>query len=450
MALDPILWALKDAPVATAEEKLALVVMAETANEDGTDAYPSKDTIAARACLSKETVKRLVREFQQRRLIAPGDQEAARRIPKQYRPTVYDLMIPYRWFPNVDRVNADRAARGVGPLTPGGRPDLGPAPERKARADKGVSNPSKGPGKKKAKTAGQDGETGQGEHDDPQGGLTDPPVDNSARGVYEYRVGGSMSIDQGGLTDPQTSPLNLPRETSSSERAHARDDAGTEREEENAPAREEKPSRDTGRDAEHDTDTTTPATAPEIHTGATNPPDGPNYPDDRGAGATQDVSALLERFFRSLPTHVCPNSAARSGKTGHTVAALLTDGWDTVADGPEQLAAWFTSRIPRGGVSSPAGWITSQCAYAPTAPTAGGSTGADAVPHADCPNQCDHMHFVDTYNPDTGKEQRRRCDVPHRPDDRTRREPAAAASAPPAATPAVDSSTATASDTTGV
>ena len=137
MSLWPILWALKSAPVADAEERLILVTLAERAWADGSDALPSKKTIAKVAMIDPKTVQRRLRTMEKRGLIALGDQSAAAHIPEHFRPTVYDLMIPYSWFPDIEQANEERTRRGKPPLTPGDRPDLADAPPRKQRADKG-------------------------------------------------------------------------------------------------------------------------------------------------------------------------------------------------------------------------------------------------------------------------------------------------------------------------
>ena len=74
VSLDPILWAMKDAPVKDAEEWAVLVCMAEHADEDGCNAFPSQATIAERTKLHVRTVARRVAELEARGLITPGNQ----------------------------------------------------------------------------------------------------------------------------------------------------------------------------------------------------------------------------------------------------------------------------------------------------------------------------------------------------------------------------------------
>ena len=200
MSLWPILWAINSAPVADAEERLILVALADRASSDGTDAYPSKKSIAQVALIDPKTVQRRLRSLMQRGLIAEGNQAAALRIPEHFRPTVYDLMIPYSWWSPADmeRVNAERAGRGLSPLTPENRPDLKAAPPRKVRADKG----------KRRKTPPADGGTKS-----PQGEDSQPPGQSGQEGGSTSPGGGDYKSQTGGLQDPQTVPGKPPRNT---------------------------------------------------------------------------------------------------------------------------------------------------------------------------------------------------------------------------------------------
>ncbi|MFB7222438.1 helix-turn-helix domain-containing protein [Streptomyces sp. NPDC056227] len=197
MSLLPILWAMKNAPVTDAEERVILIALAETAWSDGTDAFPSKKTLAEISVLDPKTVQRRLRSLAARKVIALGNQAAAAYIPEWYRPNVYDLLIPFSWYPDVEQVNAERKRRGKAPLTPQERPDLAPAPPKKQRADKGKPRKKrvvhKGGGDYKTPPA-DTVETGQ------EGGSTRPP-------------GGDYKSQTPGLQDPQPSPYNPPRDT---------------------------------------------------------------------------------------------------------------------------------------------------------------------------------------------------------------------------------------------
>lgn len=199
MSLLPILWAMKSAPVIDAEERAILSALAESAWSDGTDAFPSKKTIAEIAVIDPKTVQRRLRSLASRGLICEGNQAAAAYIPEYFRPKVYDLMIPYSWFPDVAQVNAERKAKGKPPLTPEDRPALAPAPPKKHRADKGKRRPKEAAGDSQGggdyKTPGTNQDKVQEE-----GGTTRPP-------------GGDYKSRTRGLQDPQPSPTNPPRDT---------------------------------------------------------------------------------------------------------------------------------------------------------------------------------------------------------------------------------------------
>lgn len=196
MSLWPMLWALKGAPVVDAEERVILITMADSAWSDGTDAFPSKKTIAEIAKIDPKTVQRRLKALTARGLIALGNQNAAAYIPEHFRPQVYDLMIPYSWFPDMGQINAERKAKGKPPLTPEDRPDLVEAPEKRRRVDKGKAR--KGP-------QGQGGTTSPGGEDSESPGQTGQEGGTTSPG------GGDYKSQRGGLQDPQPSPSNPPR-----------------------------------------------------------------------------------------------------------------------------------------------------------------------------------------------------------------------------------------------
>lgn len=197
MALDPILWALKDAPVADLYEKAVLWVLAEKADEDGSNAFPSLSTVADLAMCDEQTVKDRIRKLIRRGLIrvAP-DQSPADYLPAHRRPRVYELLIPYSWYGKgaIERVNQGRVERGRDPLTPENRPDLAPAPPRKRRAD---AKPTKRGSAKR-------------------GGVQDPPTSSAEGrdgGVYDIPLGGMCNTPgEGVYNTPQPSPKTLPND----------------------------------------------------------------------------------------------------------------------------------------------------------------------------------------------------------------------------------------------
>ena len=184
MSLDPILWALKDSPVADAQERLILVCLAERANrDDGCGCWPSQGTLARAALISERTVRDRLVSLEARGLIARGDQSLVGHFPADRQPVVWDVMVPLSQMRNLERVNTERAESRLPPLTSADRPDLGPAPERSARADKGVRRSDR-------RTTPP--------------GVEVPPAYNSATG--------GVVVHDGGRSTPTNNPLNHPSE----------------------------------------------------------------------------------------------------------------------------------------------------------------------------------------------------------------------------------------------
>lgn len=119
-----MVWATNDAPIQDMKEFAVLVSLADKAGPDGCDAFPAVATIARRIGGSERSVQRALDGLRSRRIIAEGDQSAARYLRVDRKPTVYDLLIPYTWFSNVERINLERERMGRPPLTPLDRPDF--------------------------------------------------------------------------------------------------------------------------------------------------------------------------------------------------------------------------------------------------------------------------------------------------------------------------------------
>lgn len=187
MSLDPILWAMKDAPVADAEEWAILACLAEKADDDGCSAFLSQGTIAKRVRLAVRTVRRRLDAMEDRGLISRGDQDAAAYIAADKRPIVWDLMIPLSWFSNVDRIQEYRERKGRDPLTSEERPDLSAAPEKLRRIDYGTPK-----------------------RPDSQSGGTSSPPGPTVRPDSQSTTGG-LPVHDGGTTSPPNSKfLTLP------------------------------------------------------------------------------------------------------------------------------------------------------------------------------------------------------------------------------------------------
>ncbi|MFB6654144.1 hypothetical protein ACFCWW_19925, partial [Streptomyces microflavus] len=142
MSLEAMIWVLSgDAPVSDVNEYAVLGAMADQADPDGCGTWLSKETIATRVKISEETVKRCWRNMARRGLIARGDQSHVRHYRADRRPVVFDLLIPYDWFSNIDRINTERGRYGRPPLTRADRPPIEPAPGAQARPPNGHARP---------------------------------------------------------------------------------------------------------------------------------------------------------------------------------------------------------------------------------------------------------------------------------------------------------------------
>ncbi|MFF3598039.1 hypothetical protein [Kitasatospora indigofera] len=201
MSLEPMVWALSgDAPVADVNEYAVLGCMAETADRDGCGTWQSKETIASRVKVSEETVKRCWRSMLRRGLIAKGDQSLVKHYRADRRPVVYDLLIPYHWFSNIERTNADRKRLGREPLTPQNRPPIAPPQAKKERADKGTSRLRLKPPIQEEPERGNSETPRAGTTETPRGGTT-----SSRRGNYKSPTGG-LAVPQTSTSNPTTEP----------------------------------------------------------------------------------------------------------------------------------------------------------------------------------------------------------------------------------------------------
>ncbi|MEU4180987.1 hypothetical protein [Streptomyces sp. NPDC026589] len=196
MSLEAMIWVLSgDAPVSDVNEYAVLGAMADQADPDGCGTWLSKETIATRVKISEETVKRCWRNMSKRGLIARGDQSHVSHYRADRRPVVYDLLIPYDWFSNVNRINTERGRYGRPPLTPADRPPIAPAPARKARGDKGKARP-----KKQTAPAPDQEVIERGNSETPREGDSPPP-----HGETTSRPRGNCQSSTGELEDPQPS-----------------------------------------------------------------------------------------------------------------------------------------------------------------------------------------------------------------------------------------------------
>ncbi|MGV9383521.1 hypothetical protein ACWDRB_47445 [Nonomuraea sp. NPDC003707] len=208
-------WAMYYAPVISPTEKLVLVAMAQRTPDDGTTSYKSKKTLAQAAMCDTKTVQKMQAALRKRGIIASGNQSAAAHIPANRRPHVYDLQIPYSWFSDAQmaQVNAERATRGLPPLTPADRPNLAPAPARTSRSDKGKSAPQRRP-KSLGPRLDDDTPSDQGERVSDARGVSQPPHGSEARGDSESLPGGISKDSRGVSESPNSFKDNSPTRNS--------------------------------------------------------------------------------------------------------------------------------------------------------------------------------------------------------------------------------------------
>ncbi|WP_449060578.1 hypothetical protein [Planomonospora algeriensis] len=189
-------WAMYYAPVRSQTEKLVLVALAQRTCDDGCNGFKSKKTLAQAAMCDAKTAQRALAAMKERGVIASGDQSAADYIDRRYRPHVYDLQIPFSWYSaaQMEQVNADRAARGLKPLTPADRPDLAAAPPRASRSDKGKAAPPAAPQVARAALRRRPGPGSEG-------GLRVPSARDAQGGILNPSLGG-LRVPPGGTVNP--------------------------------------------------------------------------------------------------------------------------------------------------------------------------------------------------------------------------------------------------------
>ncbi|MCX4232822.1 helix-turn-helix domain-containing protein [Streptomyces ortus] len=93
MSIKAMTWAMQEAPVEDAGPAHVLLILADHANDDGTGAFPSVDTIVWKTRMGERTVQRHLRTLEEQGLIRKGNQKLAELYIEREdrRPTVYDL-----------------------------------------------------------------------------------------------------------------------------------------------------------------------------------------------------------------------------------------------------------------------------------------------------------------------------------------------------------------------
>lgn len=77
MSLTALLWALDTFPADSPVERLVMVALADGADQQGRGAWPTRATIAARACCSVSTVRRILLKLEEEGWVRRGDQALA-------------------------------------------------------------------------------------------------------------------------------------------------------------------------------------------------------------------------------------------------------------------------------------------------------------------------------------------------------------------------------------
>lgn len=105
-------WVFNEAPVSEPSTLLVLLALADHADKEGRNAFPSQATIATYARLSTRSVGIKLTALMQAGVIKLGDQEKVKHYPPNRRPKVYDIDFTVT---NVERVGS---GFGVKPASP--------------------------------------------------------------------------------------------------------------------------------------------------------------------------------------------------------------------------------------------------------------------------------------------------------------------------------------------
>lgn len=94
MSVAAVDWALRRAPVGSdASARLVLVYLADRADDEGRDAYPSIATLVEQSHLSRSTIKRILKRLEDHGLISRGDQQKVAHYRVDRRPVVWNLRL---------------------------------------------------------------------------------------------------------------------------------------------------------------------------------------------------------------------------------------------------------------------------------------------------------------------------------------------------------------------
>jgi hypothetical protein len=86
-------WAARIAKTGSGTDKCVLMIMAETAGDDGRSVFLSQETLAERTGFNERTIRRSLLSLEQQGLIRRGDQSLVDGIAPRHRPVVWDLVM---------------------------------------------------------------------------------------------------------------------------------------------------------------------------------------------------------------------------------------------------------------------------------------------------------------------------------------------------------------------
>lgn len=140
-----VTYVLENCPLLDPYELSVMISIADGADYSGCGSRKSQETIATEARCSDRKVRDVLAELQAAGVLAKGDQRLVSHVPRDKRPVVWDVLIPYSWFREVAKVNKKRVSDGMRPLTEESRPDILTREPKARRADLGKPKAKKRP-----------------------------------------------------------------------------------------------------------------------------------------------------------------------------------------------------------------------------------------------------------------------------------------------------------------
>lgn len=115
MSIEAMVWAMDQQVVTNPTDRLVLIVLANSAREDGTAAFPSIALIRRRSGLARRTVITSLQRLQEAGVIKPGNERVvAAHIPRaDMRPKTYDLVMSNGVHLTAERGASDDISRGA-------------------------------------------------------------------------------------------------------------------------------------------------------------------------------------------------------------------------------------------------------------------------------------------------------------------------------------------------